>query len=50
MTRVSQALSIRLIYPAGVYDRKRAIHDMAKNEDIDVITGENAEDAASSTS
>lgn len=24
----------------GVYDRKRAIHDMAKNEDIDVITGD----------
>lgn len=24
----------------GVYDRKRAIHDMAKNEDVDVITGE----------
>ncbi|KAB5554917.1 hypothetical protein GE09DRAFT_964735 [Coniochaeta sp. 2T2.1] len=26
-------------YP-GVYDRKRAIHDMAKNEDVDVITGD----------
>ena len=24
----------------GVYDRKRAIHDMAKNEDLDVITGD----------
>lgn len=24
----------------GVYDRKRAIHDMAKNEDVDVITGD----------
>ncbi|KAF4466717.1 duf1446 domain-containing protein [Fusarium albosuccineum] len=24
----------------GVYDRKRAIEDMAKNEDIDVITGD----------
>ncbi|KAI0174487.1 hypothetical protein BJ166DRAFT_149601 [Pestalotiopsis sp. NC0098] len=24
----------------GVYDRKRAMHDMAKNEDIDVITGD----------
>ncbi|EEY17098.1 conserved hypothetical protein [Verticillium alfalfae VaMs.102] len=26
--------------PSGVYDRKRAIHDMAKNEDVDVITGD----------
>jgi hypothetical protein len=25
---------------SGVYDRKRAIHDMAKNEDVDVITGD----------
>lgn len=25
---------------AGVYDRKRAIHDVAKNEDVDVITGD----------
>lgn len=24
----------------GVYDRKRALHDMAKNEDVDVITGD----------
>ncbi|KAI1618844.1 hypothetical protein EDD36DRAFT_471167 [Exophiala viscosa] len=24
----------------GVYDRKRAIHDMAKNEDVDIITGD----------
>src|ERR1700749_412815 len=24
----------------GVYDRKRAIHDMAKNEQVDVITGD----------
>ena len=24
----------------GVYDRKRAIHDMAKNEEVDVITGD----------
>ena len=26
--------------PTGVYDRARAIHDMAKNEDVDVITGD----------
>ncbi|CAK7230594.1 hypothetical protein SCUCBS95973_007628 [Sporothrix curviconia] len=25
---------------AGVYDRKRALHDLAKNEDLDVITGD----------
>ncbi|ERS99343.1 hypothetical protein HMPREF1624_04542 [Sporothrix schenckii ATCC 58251] len=25
---------------AGVYDRKRALHDLAKNEDPDVITGD----------
>ncbi len=25
---------------AGVYDRKRALHDLAKNEDVDVITGD----------
>ncbi|KAF2837370.1 DUF1446-domain-containing protein [Patellaria atrata CBS 101060] len=24
----------------GVYDRKRAMHDMAKNEEVDVITGD----------
>ena len=24
----------------GVYDRKRAIHDIAKNEDVDIITGD----------
>ena len=28
-----------LIPDLGVYDRKRAIHDLAKNEDVDVITG-----------
>ncbi|KAK9794125.1 putative DUF1446-domain-containing protein [Seiridium cardinale] len=26
--------------PTDVYDRKRALHDMAKNDDIDVITGD----------
>lgn len=29
-----------LIVNSGVYDRKRAIHDLAKNEDVDVITGD----------
>jgi hypothetical protein len=24
----------------GIYDRKRAIHDLAKNEDVDFITGD----------
>jgi hypothetical protein len=28
------------ILSLGVYDRKRAIHDMAKDEDVDVITGD----------
>ena len=33
-------LTERLTHFLGVYDRKRAIHDMAKNEDVDVITGD----------
>lgn len=30
----------RISNETGVYDRKRAIEDMAKNEDVDVITGD----------
>lgn len=28
-----------IFFWTGVYDRKRAMEDMAKNEDVDVITG-----------
>jgi hypothetical protein len=33
-------IRLTTILNSGVYDRKRAIHDMAKNEDVDVITGD----------
>jgi hypothetical protein len=30
----------KLTVVEGIYDRKRALHDIAKNEDVDVITGD----------